>query len=81
MYGGRQSQRLNVTPQWRDHLKRDGVLNTLAHFQKEWQTGASMGALSIMGSFGGAVARAKISRSRKSTWTETETLKIMKQKR
>ena len=39
-----------------------------------------MGARLIMGSFGGAVARAKISRLRKSTWTETETLKILKQK-
>ena len=39
----------------------------IAHFQKEWQTGARMGARSIMGSFEGAVARAKSSRSRKST--------------
>ena len=31
----------------------------IAHFQKEWQTGAKMGARSIMGSFGGAIARAK----------------------
>ena len=53
----------------------------IGHFQKEWQTGAKMGTRSIMGSFGGTVARAKISRSRKSTWTETETLKILKQKK
>ena len=31
----------------------------MAHFQKEWQTGAKMGTRSIMGSFGGAIARAK----------------------
>ena len=43
------------------------VASEIAHFQKEWQTGARIGARSIMGSFGGAVARAKISRSRKST--------------
>ena len=31
----------------------------MAHFQKEWQTGARVGSRSIMGSFGGAFARAK----------------------
>ena len=31
----------------------------IAHFQKEWQTGARMGSRSIMGSFGGAFASAK----------------------
>ena len=31
----------------------------IAHFQKEWQTGTRMGSRSIMGSFGGAFARAK----------------------
>ena len=48
--------------------------SAIAHFQKEWQTGARMG------SFGSAVARAKTSRLRKSTWTETESWKILKQK-
>ena len=38
----------------------------IAHFQKEWQTGERMGARSIMGSFGGTIARAKIFRSHKS---------------
>ena len=52
----------------------------IAHFQNEWQTGERMGARSIMGSFGGTIARVKIFRSRKSTCTETETLKILKQK-
>ena len=31
----------------------------IVHFQKEWQTGVRMGSRSIMGSFGGAFARAK----------------------
>ena len=35
--------------------KRTGI----AHFQKEWQTWAKMSVRSIMGSFGGAIARAK----------------------
>ena len=39
------------------------LLNGKAHFQKERQTAARMGAHSIIGSFG---ARAKIFRSRKS---------------
>ena len=43
------------------------TISSIAHFQKEWQTRARAGARSIMGSFGGAVARAKISRSHKST--------------
>ena len=30
---------------------------TIAHFQKKWQTGAKMGARSIMESFGGAILR------------------------
>ena len=29
---------------------------TIAQFQKEWQTGARAGAYSIMGSFGGTTA-------------------------
>ena len=33
-------------------------MQSIAHFQKEWQTGARMGSRSIMGSFGGAFARA-----------------------
>ena len=33
---------------------------TIAHFQKEWQTGARMGSRSIMGSFGGAFACASM---------------------
>ena len=32
---------------------------TIAHFQKEWQTGARMGSRSIVESFGGAFACAK----------------------
>ena len=35
------------------------IVGSIAHFQKEWQTGAKMGARSIMGSFGGEIARAK----------------------
>ena len=31
----------------------------IAHFQKEWQTGARMGSRSLMGSFGGAFAHTK----------------------
>ena len=31
----------------------------IAHFQKVWQTGERIGSRSIMGSFGGALARAK----------------------
>ena len=42
---------------WRNALKTNNKLT--AHFQKEWQTGARMGSRSIMGSFGGAFARAK----------------------
>ena len=29
------------------------MLDNIAHFQKEWQTGARVGGRSIMGSFGG----------------------------
>ena len=32
---------------------------TIAHFQKEWPTGARMAVRSIVGSFGGTIARAK----------------------
>ena len=41
------------------HYFRKKIIFQIAHFQKEWQTGAKMGARSIMGSFGGAIARAK----------------------
>ena len=34
--------------------------HTIAYFKKEWQTGARMGARSIMGSFGGIIVCTKI---------------------
>ena len=36
--------------------KSSSPIPFIAHFQKEWQTGARMSSRSIMGSFGGAFA-------------------------